>query len=369
MSWWKKIGLGVVVLLASTYVGSIGFAFWPHAEAPVDSLARPGDAFATVDGNQLRYRRWGDHDDQPTVMFLHGFGGSLNAFTQVGEILGESVNVVAVDLMPFGLSDKPVDYDYKFRNQARTISKLADELEIEELVIAGHSYGGTVAAYMAATMPNVKKLVLIDPGIQSTGVPAFVRYMTFPFRRMGAKMFTGRDFRRKFVAKSFEAPDLVDDDFVDELMLSTQMEGYMDGMTSFFSQYMDVEVQWLFDNIKVPTLLIWAKQDKRNKPAYGREMDAALADSRLVLIDQSGHYPHMEQPQAVSDAVREFAHRKPAEAPPVADAPNEGEGAPKGAPGDKQDGVQAAEGNQGGARLAPRAAELIKQASDVAAKP
>ena len=326
MAWLKRIGGGLLALIVITYVGSIGFAYWPRAEQPAETLALPGDLFAEVDGHRIRYRSWGEHPDQPTVMFLHGFAGTLNAFSKVGPILGEDINVVAVDIMPFGLSDKPVDYDYTFPNQARTLARLAEKLGIQELVIAGHSYGGTVASYMAANEPIVKKLVLIDPGIQATGVPPFVKHMVWPFRRMGARMFTGWDFRRKFVVKSFEEPSLIDDAFVDELVLGTKMDGYMDGTTSFFSQYMDVEVQWLFDNVKVPTLLIWGKQDKNNPPRFGEEMDAALADSRLVVIDQSGHYPHMEQPEQLSAHVKQFVH-KPAPAPVAepADEPTTGE--------------------------------------------
>jgi len=62
--------------------------------------------------------------------------------------------------------------------------------------------------------------------------------------------------------------------------------------------------------LHVPTLVIWARQDKLLTLAYGRRLAAAIPGARLVVIDRSGHELPTEQPQQFLAAVQAFLSGK-----------------------------------------------------------
>ncbi len=53
-------------------------------------------------------------------------------------------------------------------------------------------------------------------------------------------------------------------------------------------------------------MIVWGKADRIIAPAYAQEFAGRIAGARVELIDQAGHLPHLEQPEAVAKAVRAF---------------------------------------------------------------
>jgi pimeloyl-ACP methyl ester carboxylesterase len=58
--------------------------------------------------------------------------------------------------------------------------------------------------------------------------------------------------------------------------------------------------------IDVPILIVWGKADRIIAPAYAQEFARRIAGARVELIDKAGHLPHLEQPDAVVQAVHKF---------------------------------------------------------------
>ena len=97
----------------------------------------------------------------PAILFLHGWGGSINSFLGVGKILaGFGFFVVIVDFVGFGESEKPSEpktvYSY-----ADDVRALIEELGLTNLSVVGHSFGGRIAIILAS-IGLAKKLVLVD---------------------------------------------------------------------------------------------------------------------------------------------------------------------------------------------------------------
>jgi pimeloyl-ACP methyl ester carboxylesterase len=299
------------IALALLYALTLAVAFFPRVTTPRSALLRPEDRLVQVGGHTLRYRSYpAQRDEQkPTLIMLHGFAGSSYTWRKVAPLVADVANVVAFDIMPFGLSDKPTAFDYRYPSQARVVSGLISTLGIRHPVPMGHSYGGTIAAYTALQDKRVKRLVLVDAGILATGIPSFARYMFFPMGRLGAQLFAFPSFRRRFVAKSFIDPKLVSDDLVQDLCLGTRMDSYVAGTGEFFSQYMDVEVGRLLDGIRADTLLLWGAHDRNNPSTNGERMAARLRSAELHVIAGAGHYPHEERPRDVSRFLHAFLSR------------------------------------------------------------
>jgi pimeloyl-ACP methyl ester carboxylesterase len=61
-----------------------------------------------------------------------------------------------------------------------------------------------------------------------------------------------------------------------------------------------------FHEIRQPTLILWGEQDRLFPPQVGRDLQAAIPHSRLIVLAESGHIPQWEQPQAVNQYLLDF---------------------------------------------------------------
>ena len=66
--------------------------------------------------------------------------------------------------------------------------------------------------------------------------------------------------------------------------------------------------RWLH-RVDLPTLVLWGEADRFAKPSYGQSLASALPAAELLLIEDAGHYPEIEQSEAVIRAIDAFVHR------------------------------------------------------------
>src|SRR5512143_243858 len=102
----------------------------------------------------------------PPLVLLHGLSANAHCFGGlIGAGLSPSFRVIAPDLRGRGQSDKPAT-GYTMADHARDVLSLLDALGLERVVLAGHSFGGYLAIYIAAHFPErVEKLIVIDAAI------------------------------------------------------------------------------------------------------------------------------------------------------------------------------------------------------------
>ncbi|MBM4238123.1 MAG: alpha/beta hydrolase [Gammaproteobacteria bacterium] len=306
MRFLKRLGLGVLVSVLLLWGGLMAWAYWPgQTEVPVASLATAEDRFITVDNVRLRYREWGEATaDRPSLLLIHGFGNSLQSFRELAPRLADCCHVIAIDMPGYGLSDKPVNFDYHNGPQAKVLIAAAKEIGLQRVIYVGHSLGGAVALQAAVLDPNARGLVLLNPGIIRTGVPKIVQITLPPLPRMSAKMFASRDFRGNFLKQSYADPSIVTEKVIDDVMLGARAEGYMAGMTSLMKQYREGEEIALAPQVKVPTLIPWGDRDKNKPLSEADELQAMIPGSRLVHFANAGHYVHEEAAEGVAQAIK-----------------------------------------------------------------
>ncbi len=317
----KRLVYGIGLLVAAAYLAAIVYAYWPTgiAEVPARELADPEDRFVTVEGLALRYRTWGEPAaDRPTALLLHGFANSLQTFRRVAPLLADDYYVVAYDMPGYGLSAKPAPFDYRNASQARIAGSLIRELGLRNVVVGGHSLGGAIALRVAVSEPAVIGLVLMNPGIVTTGVPPIAKYLFWPFPRIQARIFGDPEFRGNFLRRSFVDPDIVTPEVVADLSRTSRSEGYLSGMSNLMGQYQDADEIPLLATVSVPTLIVWGAQDRGKPAGEFEELRGYLPGSTAVLVSSSGHYVQEEAPEETARAMRNFANEVMARAPSAA---------------------------------------------------
>ncbi|MDX2221404.1 MAG: alpha/beta hydrolase [Rhodospirillaceae bacterium] len=309
MSALKKTGLVVLATAIAAYGALVVYAYWPAPEAvSVAALTQPGDQFVTVNDLSIRYRSYGEHvAGGPTFVLMHGFGNSLQSFRNLAPLLAEAGSVVALDLPGYGLSSIPVDYDYGNANQAATVMAVVRALGIERPIYVGHSMGGAIAVHLGVQDKTTVGLVLIDPGIFATGVPAATQFLPFPFPRISAKLFGNRDWRAQFLKQSFVDPSVVTSQVLDDLMMTARREDYWAGATAMMGSFAPGGEPALLPDVKTPVLLVFGEADRNHPDALRRQLHDALPGSTLIVIKGAGHYPHEEKAVEVAEAVKTMA--------------------------------------------------------------
>jgi pimeloyl-ACP methyl ester carboxylesterase len=185
----------------------------------------------------------------------------------------------------YGLSDKPAPFDYQNAHQAEVAGDLIRALGLKNVVVGGHSLGGAIALRVALQAPEIIGLVVMNPGIITTGVPAIAKYMVFPLPRVQAKIFGSPEFRADFLRRSFVDPSIVTDEVIRDLSLTSRSEGYLRGMTDLMGQYNDAEEVPLLPQLKVPSLIVWGAQDRgKPKDEFEKLKSILPLNTRLVRI-------------------------------------------------------------------------------------
>jgi len=178
--------------------------------------------------------------------------------------------------------------------------EMFDQLGLEAPSLVGHSFGGMVAAELAATNPRrVGKLVLIDPlGLWRDDAP-IKNYMVTPQAELEPLLFHDPNHpARKLVFMNPEEADSVI-----RVMWALACTG------KFIWPIPDKGLRKRIHRIVAPTLIIWGEQDGLTKPVYAEEFHQLIRGSSVALVANAAHMAPLEQPATVANLVRDFLNR------------------------------------------------------------
>lgn len=113
-----------------------------------------------IDGNNIFYKRGGKGT---TLLLIHGITTNSFIWKDIYPELSKHYDVIAVDLLGNGNSDKPLDVDYSIKNMAIIMHKFCDQLKIEKLHLICHDVGGGIGQIFMVNYPDrVLSLTLIN---------------------------------------------------------------------------------------------------------------------------------------------------------------------------------------------------------------
>jgi pimeloyl-ACP methyl ester carboxylesterase len=240
------------------------------------------------------------------MILLHGVNyiGGGDSFAKIIPLLAERYRVIAPDFIGWGYGDT-LNIPYSFAYLVDFVRELQDALGLERSHIVGHSMGGWVATLFAYESPNrVDKLVLVAPGGATTRTLSQMTEFEPPTREHLEKLFAVTE---KLSGAELEAK-------VAEAVRKTEVPGRLEAYRMILSHMNEPLTRQRYNTlrrlplIKMPTLVVWGRQDKINAPELGEQIQAGLPHSRLVWIDDCGHSVQAEHPAELSAAIREFVN-------------------------------------------------------------
>lgn len=282
----KRLLLSVVLLLSASFA----------------ALAAPVEKEIVVFGQKIHYVEAGTG---PTVILLHGLGGSSQVWQLNIAPLAEKFHVFVPDQLGFGKSDKPL-VNYRIRTYVDFLDQFCKQLNIERATLVGNSMGGWIAAHYTAAFPErVDKLVLVDAA-------GYAPPKDFDTRVFYGLNPTTRDAMRVLVAKVFYNKVFSTDAMIDQAIAARLAAG--DGFTiksiteSIIrgEDFLDTEVK----TIKRPTLIVWGREDGLTPLADAERFKKDIAGSQLAVIDQCGHVPNVEKAAEFNAITLKFLTEK-----------------------------------------------------------
>jgi len=233
------------------------------------------------------------------LLFLHPGIGIDPAAAVLGHLGKAGMRLLAPSHLGFGASDLPRSFT-TVDDLAYFYLDMLDALDLRDTVVVGVSFGAWIAAEIAIkSTARIGKLVLAD----AVGI----RVSTDPEVSDIADIFALPE--QKFIALAYHdaAKGARDPNLPEEKVFAIARN--LESTARFaWAPYMhDPKLKGRLHRIGVPTLLLWGAQDRIVTPDYGRAYAAAIPGARFTQIDQAGHFPHLEQPEAFARQVLSFA--------------------------------------------------------------
>ncbi|HEX8140464.1 MAG TPA: alpha/beta fold hydrolase [Pyrinomonadaceae bacterium] len=262
--------------------------------------AAPSGKEVTVYGQKINYVEAGSG---PTVVLLHGLGGSQMNWALNVAPLAERFRVIVPDQLGFGRSSKPL-INYRVATYVDFLDGFFKELKVERASLVGNSMGGWIAtAYALAHPEKVERLVLVDAA-------GFAPTAEFDARALGFLNPSTREGMRQLASLVFFNKQLFTSDAAIDLML-TQRISAGDGYTIQSLIESLARREDLLDNrlgaIRQPTLLIWGRDDGLTPLSqFGERFKKEIAGSQLIVFDRCGHVPQVERAADFNAALIKF---------------------------------------------------------------
>jgi pimeloyl-ACP methyl ester carboxylesterase len=260
---------------------------------------RPEEKIIGVFGQTIHY--W-DVGSGPVVVLVHGLGSRKEGdWGRVVAPLSQKYRVVALDQLGFGQSDKPM-IDYSIQTYVDFLNEFLHELKIEKASLVGESLGGWISAAYAlqtasdARMVPVDKLVLVDAaGLQQDK----------PIPDLNPSSLASE---RKLLEVVFYDTSWVNDEFVRTALAERMRANISYTVHSVLSNpgLGGERLDGKLGNIRVPTLVVWGKQDALLPVESGERYAAQIPGAKLVTFDKCGHVPPLEKTAEFVLAVTAF---------------------------------------------------------------
>jgi len=265
--------------------------------------------FIEVDEMNVHYR---DEGEGFPIVLIHGTAASLHTWDAWTDELKKTNRVIRMDLPAFGITGPNKNADYSIGAYTTFLHSLLEKLKLEKFHIAGNSLGGNIAWNYTADYPNkVEKLILVDASGLPTNKsqPAIFKMAKTPILNSLFLYITPRFLIKKNIEEVYEDDSKITDELINRYHKMALRVGnrkaFIDRAKTDFKLDTQVNLEKL-KSIQTPTLLIWGAKDLWIPLANGIRMNEILVNSKLEVLENSGHVPMEENPIESLKLMNEF---------------------------------------------------------------
>ncbi|MEV6217364.1 alpha/beta hydrolase [Nocardia sp. NPDC051833] len=288
----------------------------------------PGTHAFDSDGVTQRYHVYGSGP----VCLVHPGGPGIHWEYLRMPALEKHLTMVYIEALGTGESGRLPTHPngYTRERYSTALRRVVDRLGVSRVYLLGHSHGAFVAAYHAIHHPAALAGIILYEGAPVTGpehgaeaarrlrdfVTAHAGHPELPdiLAAFGAMQEISNDVQTLAVARGI-LPAYLADYWGDEPRWAAVRDalraGYISGLDALGAPDL-VDDRADLPALTVPTLVVVGRFDVICGPRWAQELHDRIPDSRLVVLEHSGHLGHLEEPERFAEAVRDFVLAAPA---------------------------------------------------------
>ncbi|MFZ5447467.1 MAG: alpha/beta fold hydrolase [Thermodesulfobacteriota bacterium] len=249
------------------------------------------------------------------IIFLHGLGGNLYTWRYLVKAFEAHYQLILFDLKGAGKSPKPYDTGYSMFDQAELIYQFILQKNLRNVILVGHSFGGGVALLVALKLEKfaperLSRLILFDTVSYPQKLPWVVKMMRTPvIGFLGLYLIPDRIKVRKMLESIYFDDSKITAADVEAYAEPLSLPGAKFALRQAAKQIIPQNMGAIISNypqIRVPTLIIWGRDDSIIPLQNGIRLHDNLKNSQLVIIDRCGHDPPEERPERVIEIMQKF---------------------------------------------------------------
>tara|TARA_B100001971_G_C18167131_1_gene524867 strand:+ start:25 stop:963 length:939 start_codon:yes stop_codon:yes gene_type:complete len=297
----------LIILLIVLIKGAI------YSDISVEELkkeyANEHSKFIEINEMQVHFR---DEGEGFPIVLVHGTASSLHTWDAWTNELKKTNRVIRMDLPAFGITGPNKNADYSIESYTTFLHSFVEKLNLEKFHLAGNSLGGNIAWNYAAEHPaKVEKLILVDASGLPTNKepPAIFKMAKTPVLRSLFLYVTPKMLITKNIKEVYADDDKVTDELVTRYhkmaLRAGNRQAFIDRAKTDFKLDAKINTDRL-KSIQTPTLLIWGAKDLWIPLDNGKRMNRILVNSKLEVLENSGHVPMEENPKESLELLKNF---------------------------------------------------------------
>lgn len=231
-------------------------------------------------------------NDGKPLMLLHGLFGALSNFKELIDYFGPRMNVV-VPILPI--------FELPLRKDALSwlvqyVNEFVEFKGYNQVHVLGNSLGGHIALLFALDNPSKLASITLTG---SSGLFESAMGTSFPQRN-------NYEYIKQKTEDTFYDPKTATKELVDEVFGIVKDRNRAIRIIATAKSAIRHNLGDNLHEIKAPTLLIWGQQDKVTPPFVGDKFHELIDTSKLYFLDECGHAPMMERPEAFNAILEDF---------------------------------------------------------------
>lgn len=253
------------------------------------------------------------------LLCLHGFPSSSFDYHKIWDNLATKYSILSFDMIGYGFSKKPVNYDYTTFNQVDELEKLLKHLNVRKIHILSHDYGNTITQELLSRKDErgldfeIATICMLNGALfPETHRPILAQKLLIsPLGFIFGRLISDSRFKQGLASVFGEKTQPTETEFDDFLevfkfnngkRIAHKLIRYMTERTTYRERWVSA-----LQKIDVPFLMINGSEDRvSGKHLVKRFREVCPQHNDIIELAGIGHYPHFEAPEKILDLYFNF---------------------------------------------------------------
>lgn len=260
-----------------------------------------------IDDHELVYYRLGNGEP---LLLVHGITTYSFIWRTLIPYLQDNFELIIVDLLGCGDSDKSIDVEFSLKNHAKILYNVLKALHLSRVHLVGHDVGGGICQIMAVRYPRlVLSLALMNTVAYDFWPVQPIITMRTPIIRQLAMASLDLGAFRFIVKRGLYHADRFNNELMDFFWYPMKTR---EGRKAFlhFSHCLNnqdlLDISNELSQLQVPVLIIRGDKDVYLSKQIAEKLHKNIKESRLIHIPSAGHFIQEDEPELLAQFLLTF---------------------------------------------------------------